>query len=158
MANRIVFDRSGTREKDPKHAPPDCNSCQYAEGTSTRPGLWDTPHDVENFFNITRTQALVEVWAALWRDFECFPDDKSKSCKTRQACSAKPTFIEAFAELVRDPDSNLRWRLYVTLGRKIRCVEEADGKDARPEIPAVEKPKEEEPPKKEKGTGVPPQK
>lgn len=146
MASREVFDRSGKRE-EPADTPKKCNDCQYTETTVNFPGWWDTVHDASNIYNILRVAVMGEAWAKLWNSFTCPPP--GEECNVHEACSPKPAYIEGFAVLAKAPDTNMRWRVSMTLGRKIKCVGTGAGKDVPLEPPKEPtKPEDGEAPKK----------
>ena len=161
----FTFDHSGTRGKDPKNTPPDCDACQYTEGATHLEKYWDTIHDADAFFQTQRDLALSLLWKSLWDNFHCPPE--GKKCGVRKSCSNKPDFVAAWAELVKAPDTNWRWRISVAMGRRIQCVDEGDGKDDKPVFPKIDPPKDptaqpqapkppekkESDPPKEKGSG-----
>jgi hypothetical protein len=149
MPGHEIFDQSGKREPDPKSSSKECDQCQYTEGSLPFPGYWDSVHDAQSIYSILREAVIKELWAKLWKEFKCDPPS-DKDCKVRESCSAAPAYLEGGAVLGKAPDGNIRWQVYVLVGRKIRCIKEGTGKDDEPKIPPAKKPEEPPPPKKPK--------
>lgn len=132
----VVFERQGNRGV-PAITPPACNQCQYSEARGDDNILWDTARDAAQFYVLAwRNPTIQTLWTAIWNAFNCPPP--GKNCNIKQACGNNPTFLEGGAVPVVDPaDGNIRWQLYMIVGREIQCVNDGNGCDVPIEIPEI---------------------
>jgi hypothetical protein len=128
----VIFERQGQQGAS-LNTPPDCDVWQYYEGRANFGQTWDTVRDARQAYTILRGNLARQLWTRLWNGFNCPPP--GKQCNIKQACENNPVFIEGGADLVQDPDGNLRWRVYMILGRQIKCTNTGNGSDVTPNIP-----------------------
>ena len=133
MHAMVVFERQGARGVH-RNVPLACNQCQFSAGSSLNGIFWDTARDALQFYRMWRNPTMTQIWKNIWNAFTCPPP--GKNCNVKQACGPRPVFIEGGANAVRDPaDGNIRWQLYMIIGREIQCVKEGNGEDVSIDIP-----------------------
>jgi hypothetical protein len=70
-------------------------------------------------------RALEATWTPMWERFKCLNAD---GCGIKEACGDTPVFVEAGAiavpvlDFTAPNNTTIKWRIYVTIGREIRCV------------------------------------
>ena len=152
MPGHEEYEEFGTAGKS-ETSPSDCDTCQYIQVHWDYPGYWDTSFDAKQIALILRDSAIRTAWTKAWDEFKCPP--KGKECKHAQSCSPKPEYFLIGAKLVVTPGPAViaRWQVYIDLGRKIKCVADAEHKDDVPQIPKPAHAKGPEEKGEEKGKG-----